>query len=312
MKDVSKKTASLRVARAQATLHCFPATVAAIRAGNVPKADPLATAKVAAVQAAKNTSLIIPYCHQVPLDFVGVDVELRESSIHIYTEVKAIWKTGVEMEALVAAGAAVLTLYDMLKPIDEGMEIGSVKLTEKKGGKSDFKVADLSRFRCAVIVASDRAARGEREDTSGKTIKERLESLGVAVVEYTIVQDEMALVRNELIRLCDEVAVDLILTTGGTGVGPRDVTPEATQEILDRPLPGVSEFLRSHGQQRTQYSMLSRGTAGVRKKTVVINLPGAPAAVHESLDALLPWVFHVFPMMKGEQHEEGFNHSGRG
>ena len=302
MKDVSHKSASLRIAKAQATLHCLPATTAAIRAGTVPKSDPLVTARVAGIQAAKNTSVVIPYCHQIPLDFVGIDIELKEGSIHIYTEVRALWRTGVEMEALVAASTAALTLYDMLKPIDKDMEIGSIRLIEKKGGKSGFQQDDLANLRCAVLVASDRGARGEREDTSGKEVKTRLESLGVAVVECKVIPDDIVLVKSELIRLCDDVGVHLVFTTGGTGLGPRDVTPEATREVVDRLLPGVGEFLRSYGQERSPYSMLSRGIAGVRKKTMVINLPGSRSAVRESLDALLPWVFHAFPMMKGEGH----------
>ncbi len=302
MKDVSQKTISLRTAKAQATLHCLPDTVNAIRSGKVPKMDPIATARVAGITAAKNTNALIPYCHQVPLDFVGIEMELRDSSIHIYAETKAVWKTGVEMEALVAVTAAALTLYDMLKPIDESMEVSSIRLQEKRGGKSDFKEHDLSHFRCAVVVTSDRAARGEREDTSGMAIKQRLESFGVAVVEYNVIPDDLPKVKAELLRLADEAAVDLVFTTGGTGVSPRDVTPEATQKVIERALPGVSEFVRAHGQQRTRYAMLSRSVAGVRKKTVIINLPGASGAVNESLDVLLPWIFHAFPMLRGEQH----------
>ncbi|HTY58453.1 MAG TPA: cyclic pyranopterin monophosphate synthase MoaC, partial [Bacteroidota bacterium] len=139
MRDVSRKPDTLRTASATATLKCLPATVAAIRTGNVPKADPLAVARVAGIQAAKNTSLMIPYCHQVPLDFAGVEITLGEGSIVIATSVSAVWKTGVEMEALVAASAAALTLYDMLKIIDASMEIIDVRLTGKKGGKSDFR-----------------------------------------------------------------------------------------------------------------------------------------------------------------------------
>ena len=114
MRDVSTKHLTLRTAKAAASINVSPPTIRAIRSGNVPKADPVGVAKVAGIQAAKNTSLIIPYCHQVPLDFVSVDIRLTTSSIEISTEVKAIWKTGVEMEALVAASAAALTLYDML------------------------------------------------------------------------------------------------------------------------------------------------------------------------------------------------------
>src|SRR5258707_3414701 len=135
MRDVSIKYNTLRSAKAVATLRVSPSTIAAIKSGDVPKADPLPVARVAGIQAAKNTSLLIPYCHQVPLDFVAVEITLGTDSIIVNASVKAIWKTGVEMEALVAASSAAMTLYDMLKIIDEDMEITSVKLIEKKRRK---------------------------------------------------------------------------------------------------------------------------------------------------------------------------------
>ncbi len=160
MKDVSAKPDSLRSARAEATLRCLPATIAALRAGNVPKADPLAVARVAGVQAAKSTSTLIPYCHQVPLDFVGVEVDVQETSLTVRTEVKALWKTGVEMEALVAASTAALTLYDMLKAIDATMEVTGIRLLEKKGGKSDVRPVPLTNVRAGILVMSDLGGTG--------------------------------------------------------------------------------------------------------------------------------------------------------
>jgi len=130
MRDVSSKYNTLRVAKATARLKVTASTIAAIESRNLPKAHPLEVAKVAGIQAAKNTSLLIPYCHQVPLDFVDVAITLDSSTIVVNSEVKAIWKTGVEMEALAAVFASALTLYDMLKPIDEEMEIVSIKLIE--------------------------------------------------------------------------------------------------------------------------------------------------------------------------------------
>jgi len=302
MKDVSQKPNTLRVARAVAQLKCLAATVSAIQSGNVPKADPIGVAKVAGVQAAKNTSLLIPYCHQVPLDHVSVEIEMEQAVIRIKTEVKAVWKTGVEMEALAAASAAALTLYDMLKIIDETMEIASIKLTEKKGGKSDFTLSDGACLKAAVLVLSDLGAKGERKDLSGEAIKNRVVELKLVVQEYKVLPDDVALIERELLRLSDEVEVDLIMTTGGTGIGPRDVTPEATLKVIHRQLPGVSEFLRSHGQERTRYSMLSRAVAGARGKTIIVNLPGSLSGVNESLDALFPWLLHSFKMIQGEKH----------
>lgn len=302
MKDVSYKPATLRVAKAKASLHCLPETINAIQSGRLPKADPLIVARVAGIQAAKNTSLLIPYCHQVPLDFVDVRFEMKEATVHVFTEVKAVWKTGVEMEALAAASAAVLTLYDMLKPIDDTMEVGSIRLIDKRGGKTDFKKVDLSKLRAGILVMSDQAYRNEREDLSGKAIKRRLEELKLAVVDYVILPDEADQIEREITRLCDEAALDLVLTTGGTGLGPRDVTPETTEKLLERTLPGVSELIRSFGQERSRYAMLSRGVAGIRGKTVVVNLPGSPAAVNDALDVLLPWVFHAMDIVKGAGH----------
>jgi cyclic pyranopterin phosphate synthase len=138
MWDVSGKANTVRTAVAQAVLRVSPPTIRAMREGTVPKGDPIPVAKVAAIQAAKNTPGIIPYCHPLPLTHVGVEFELGEDTILVTVETKTDYKTGVEMEALTGASAAALTLYDMLKQIDMGMRIESVMLLMKTGGKSDF------------------------------------------------------------------------------------------------------------------------------------------------------------------------------
>lgn len=139
MRDVSEKAETLRTAIARARLKLSPKTLEAIRRHEVPKGDPLEVAKVAAVLAAKNTPQIIPYCHTLPVEFVGVEYELGEDIVVTTVTVKTHYKTGVEMEALAAASVAALTIYDMLKMLDPAMEIISVKLLSKTGGKSDFK-----------------------------------------------------------------------------------------------------------------------------------------------------------------------------
>lgn len=138
MWDVSDKNPTVRTATAHARLTLAPATVAAIREGTVPKGDPFPVAKVAAVMAAKNTPNIIPYCHPLPVEHVGVAFELLDDAVEVTTTVRTSAKTGVEMEALTAAATAALTLYDMLKQLDMGMAIESVRLLEKRGGKSDY------------------------------------------------------------------------------------------------------------------------------------------------------------------------------
>ncbi|MBI4418502.1 MAG: cyclic pyranopterin monophosphate synthase MoaC [Ignavibacteriales bacterium] len=139
MRDVSGKQTTLRRARARAVLKASKEAVDLLRANKLAKADPLPVAKVAAVQAAKQTSLLIPYCHPLPIDFVDCRFEVGLTSVTVETEVKAIARTGVEMEALAAVSAAVLTLYDMMKAVDETMEITEIRLLEKAGGKSDFR-----------------------------------------------------------------------------------------------------------------------------------------------------------------------------
>ena len=303
MRDVSSKSTTLRSAKATALLNVSTSTIQAINTGNLPKADPFGVAKVAAIQAAKNTSILIPYCHQVPLDFVGVDVQLGKQSIVVSTEVKAVWKTGVEMEALVAASAAALTLYDMLKIIDKEMEIHSVILTEKKGGKSSIK-QNGTGLTAAVLVLSDSISKKMNKDVSGKIIVERLKGLKLRVPHYKVLPDEQRVLEKELIRLSDKQDVDLIITTGGTGMSPRDVTPEATFAVIDRRMEGVEESLRSFGQHRVPTAMLSRGVAGVRGTTLIINFPGSRSAVEDGMNALFPAILHTFRMMKGERHDD--------
>lgn len=301
VRDVSLKVNTLRIAKARACLKVDPATITAIHSGKLPKADPLGVAKVAAIQAAKNTSLLIPYCHQVPLDSVEVDFLIQNSGIEIRSIVKAIWKTGVEMEALVAASVAALTLYDMLKPIDKTMEISSTQLVQKEGGKTSFLDRPPKDFRAAVIVTSDGTAAGTREDKSGKIILERLKEFGVADPDYVILPDERDLITQEIRRFCD-ADYNLVLTTGGTGLGPRDQTVEATCELIQRSLPGVAETMRSFGQQRTPYAMLSRGIVGMRGKTIIANLPGSSAGAEESMATLFPALFHAYPIAEGGGH----------
>jgi len=303
MRDISAKINTLRTATAQAVLHASPETIRMIREGLVPKGDPLPVAKVAAVQAAKNTPQLIPYCHPVPLDFVGVEFELLDDQIKITTTTKAIYKTGVEMEALTAASVAALNLYDMLKMLDEEMRIEGIELVEKQGGKGDFKQPFASKLKAAVIVVSDTVSAGKKQDRSGRLIVERLEAEGLTVPHYKNVPDEPDTVRESVQFFADSEPMDLIITTGGTGVTPRDQTPEALQDLFERRLPGVEEALRAYGQERTPYAMLSRSLAGTRGKTLILCLPGSSGGVRDAMDALFPAVLHAYKMLWGGGHE---------
>ena len=256
----------------------------------------------AGIQAAKGTSQLIPHCHPLPIEYVGIDFTVDEEWVDIRAEVKAIHRTGVEMEALTAASVAALTLYDMLKFLGRSMTIENVALVRKTGGKSQLKAPAGISLRAGVLVLSDTVAGGGREDGAGTLIRERLAGLGLTIEQYMILPDEIDLTIRTLRDWCDVQHLDLIVSTGGTGLGPRDTTPEAVDSLIERRLPGVEEAMRAHGQERTPYAMLSRGRAGQRGRTVLVALPGSPRAVAECLDALLPALLHAVPMMQGEGH----------
>jgi molybdenum cofactor synthesis domain-containing protein len=204
------------------------------------------------------------------------------------------------MEALAAASVASLTIYDMLKPIDESLSIESLKVLKKYGGTKNLQHHLSGQLTAAVLVTSD--SRGYKEDKSGKFIVNRLKENGFAVVDYKVVTDDFEKIELGLKRFCDELRVNLVVTTGGTGVGPRDITPDVTRKVIQKELTGVGEALRSYGQRRTPSSMLSRGISGVREKTLIVNLPGSMRAVSQSLNSMFPGLLHVFDMLEGKGH----------
>lgn len=153
----------------------------------------------------------------------------------------------------------------------------------------------------AILTLSDKGSKGEREDLSGVLIKEMLERAGITIRFYDILPDEKSMIKEKLIEYSGKV--DLILTTGGTGLSPRDVTPEATLEVIEREIPGIAEAVRSEGLKKTKRAMLSRAVAGVRDKTLIINLPGSPKAVKENLEVIIDVIPHAIEKIKGDTKE---------
>ena len=304
MFDVGDKPDTLRIATARAIVKVSAETVSLIMEGKSPKGDIVDAARISATMGAKRTWDLLPYCHPIPIDHVKVDVSIKTESIEVDVQVKTTWKTGVEMESLTGASIAALTIYDMLKPVDETLAIESIKLLSKSGGLKDFYEKYDKPLSAVVIVISDSVSKGERSDKSGKLAVERLKESGFEVVDYRVIPDDPSQIESSLVRGCDELKADLVLTCGGTGLGPRDTTPESTRKVLEKEIIGISEALRMHGQRRTPLSMLSRGAAGVRGKSVVVNLPGSVKAVSESLDALLPGILHASKMLGGHGHQQ--------
>jgi len=159
--------------------------------------------------------------------------------------------------------------------------------------------------KAVAITLSDKASSGERQDVSGPILVNALQQMGIKVIEYLVLPDDQDALTATLIERAESGNVDLIITTGGTGLAPRDVTPEATRAVLDRELPGVAEMLRAEGYKNTPFAVLSRGLAGTRKQCVIINLPGSPKAVAEGMNALEPILIHAIQMTRGENLDHG-------
>ena len=162
-------------------------------------------------------------------------------------------------------------------------------------------------IKVGILTISDKGSRGEREDLSGKVIEEVIRKINGEVKYYQIIPDEKNIIQEELIKAVDKLHLDLILTTGGTGLAKRDVTPEATLEVIEKEVSGISEIIRSESFKKTDRAILSRGVAGIRKESLIINLPGSPKGVRESLEIVLEALPHGIEILKGQATECGRN-----
>jgi cyclic pyranopterin monophosphate synthase len=302
MIDITHKSNTLRRAIAQATLSVGSRdTIDAIINKRVPKGDVFEMSKTAGLFAVKKTSELIPDCHPLPIEFTQISFEISDLSISIFVEVATIYKTGVEVEAMHGASVVALTIYDMLKPIDKNIVISNIFLKEKTGGKSDFKKIKQG-LKAAVIVCSDSIYAKNKIDSSGVKIKEILESYQIEVPFYKIVEDDTHQIQNSVLGYVQN-KIDLIILTGGTGLSPRDITPDAVKPLIDVNIPGLMEYSRNYGQNRMPLAFLSRGVAGMREKSLILTLPGSKKAVIESMAALFPHVLHIFNVIDGQRHD---------
>lgn len=304
MVDITSKIITHRSAIAEAIVKVSSQqTIDAILNKTVPKGDVFEASRVAGLFGIKRTSDMIPDCHPLPVEFAAVRHRIEGLEIIIETEVHTLYRTGVEVEAMHGASVTALTIYDMLKPIDKGIEIRNIRLVSKKGGKGQYSDVLKKKLKTAVVVCSDSISAGKKVDFAGKAIIAKLEKWEVATEDYTIIPDEVKDIQDKVQALYDD-KYDLIIITGGTGLSPRDVTPEAIRPMLDREIPGIAEAARQYGQQHMPYAMLSRSVAGLKGKTLIIALPGSTRGAEESMDALFPYILHIFKVAEGMPHNE--------
>ena len=299
MVDITDKVSTVRTAKAEGKVFLQPETISAIKGDALPKGNVLTIAKVAGVQAAKKTAELIPMCHQLNLSFVDIEFIVQTENIVIKSIVKTKEATGVEMEALTAVSVTALTIYDMCKAVDKTMSIGEINVIEKVGGKSDH--ATEYRPQVGIITISDSVSSRKNEDRSGPLLISGFSDSGCSVKHKKVLpdgSDELTTTIQNWIR----EGAELIITTGGTGLGPRDLTIEMLEGIFDSKLPGVEQALHAYGRGKVKTAMLSRLTAGVVSGAIVICLPGSMSAVKDALNVLVPTIFHSFHMMKGEKH----------
>lgn len=302
MVDITHKNHTLRKAVASAVVSVSTEeTMDIIRNKAVPKGDLFEFSRAAGLLAVKKTSDLIPDCHPIPIEYTGITYELMNLEIHILVEVHTIYKTGVEVEAMHGASVVALTIYDMLKPIDKGVEIKNIKLLSKQGGKSDLKKIISNHVQAVVLVCSDSISEGKSEDTSGKLAVEKLKEYGLHNITFHVIPDDFDTIQTMAKSYSQDS--DLIFFIGGTGLSPRDITPDAIKPLIEREIPGIPETVRQYGQQRMPFAMLSRGVAGFIGRALVITSPGSPTATKETIDALFPAVLHVFKIRDGKRHE---------
>lgn len=292
MVDITEKNHSLRYAKAQAILKVSKQeTIDAIQNKTVPKGDVLEFAKVAGLFAVKKTAELIPDCHPLPIEYTKISYEISGLEILIFVELKTVYKTGVEVEAMHGASVVALTMYDMLKPIDKNIEIGNIKLLEKTGGKSDFK-SNGKVYSSEIIVFSDNVASGKKQDKVSDCLVALLSKINVKNTSTLLMQEDLQQIRTYFENKKYE-QVNVLIIAGGTGVTPKDKLPQLLSGYFEVSANSLMEASRILNMPRDAKAMLSNSVAGIVGTTLVLNVPGSSKGAIDSVNVILPQLRHI-------------------
>ncbi|WP_335966411.1 molybdenum cofactor synthesis domain-containing protein [Galbibacter sp. PAP.153] len=261
-----------------------------------------AEVKTTVLLAVKNTPSILPNAHPFLIDAIEITDLLEENKLTFTVMVKGIHKTNLDAEAMLGASIAGIALRQFFNGNpDGGVDLGPVKMVSGKGGIDKFKRMYPLGLKAAVVVCSDTISERKKEDAAGKAIIKKLKECNVEVLNYEIVPDEKDIIASKAKELSRDH--NLLIYTGGTGLSYRDITPEALKPLLDREIPGIEEAIRSYGQERMPFAMLSRSMAGTIGNCLVLALPGSTNGARESMEAIFPHVLHVFKILRGQGHD---------
>ena len=319
MIDVGNKVPTYRRAVAQGHIRLSREAFLAIQNDQNPKGNVLGLAEVSGILAAKKTPELLPLCHPLPLEKIRVYFQLlpEQLSVVAFCEVSTIAKTGVEMEAISGVQGALLCIYDLSKAVDPVITLSEIRLNTKEGGKNgmwthpEYQPKEnqepsnqiLNEIRACVITVSDRVSVGQAEDLSGPTLASLLKNAGCVLSPLKVVSDDKQDIQKVILHAAREEKVQLIMTTGGTGLGPRDVTPEAIQEISDRLIPGFGECFRNLGSRNVDSAWLSRSLGAQIGRSLVLALPGSHKAVREGWEAIYSFLPHAIHIIAGGNHD---------
>lgn len=321
MIDIGRKRVTRRRAVAGGRIVVGKQAFELIQNKALPKGDVLALAEISGITGAKKTADLLPMCHPLPLDQVLLHCwPVEPDAVEIYCQVAAEAKTGVEMEAITGVQVALSTIWDLVKGTEPNLKIDKVQLLIKQGGKSGLWVnpdgipdwlsdqlpplQSLSGRKAEIIVMSDRAAKGEYKDLSGPVLKQWLENQGAEIKSYKVIPDETREIENALSGVTNKNAPDIVIASGGTGPGPRDMTPDIISGFCDKMLEGFGEVMRRESAAFTDTAWLSRMGAGLKGHTLIVSLPGSPKAVGECLEILHPFLGHALKMIEGQGHDQ--------